>query len=95
MYNMFSNNSTLVWIVKALNRLLSTESDEADNPEMVAGRLEIRVVSSPLPDKDTGTVNMTSTTEKVARGKTDLEKKEEEIAYADADVDVRIITPSY
>jgi len=58
---------------------------------MVAGRLEIRVVSSPVPDLDGGTVNMTSTTEKVLKGKTDLERKEEDIAYADANVKTLIV----
>jgi len=67
---------------QALNRLLSTESDDADNPEMVAGRLEIRVVSSPVPEKDianNGTVNMSSTTERLNKGKSDLERKENEL----------------
>jgi hypothetical protein len=49
---------------------------------MVAGRLEIRVVSSPIPEKDNvnGTVNMSSTMERVNKGKSDLERKEDELA---------------
>jgi hypothetical protein len=49
---------------------------------MVAGRLEICVVSSPIPEKDNvnGTVNMSSTMERVSKGKSDLERKEDELA---------------
>ncbi|CAL8111019.1 unnamed protein product [Orchesella dallaii] len=41
--------SNLYRSMPALNRIASTESEPENNPEMVAGRLEIRVVSQPVP----------------------------------------------
>jgi hypothetical protein len=66
------------FLFQALNRLLSMEGEEGgDSPEMVAGRLEIRVVSSPLPD---GCVNMSTTPVGIALG-----KREEALANTEED----------
>jgi hypothetical protein len=65
---------------QALNRLFSVES-ESENPEMVAGRLEIRVVSSPLPERDSRlATEIKVVPDKVQSGKSGLELLEETFA---------------
>lgn len=77
----------LLSYVQDLNRIASTESEPEQNPEMVAGRLEIRVVSTPISaanggaeDKPDVISNVPPGTDPPLTNRANLQQAESEIA---------------